>query len=91
MVGGILKLSNLLLAEDLNFTIYSSDVWGSKARTDPLALYFTQLISCNKLVDLSMNLAGLTWRNGHSGEACICKRLERFLLCESLLPSLSFC
>ena len=61
VVGGLLRLPNLLLARDLNFTISSSEVWGSKARIDPLAPFFTQLISCNKLVDLSMNLPGPTW------------------------------
>ena len=75
-VGGLLKLPNLLLAGNLNFTISSFEVWGSKARTDPLALYFTQLISCNKLVDLSMYHPGPAWRNGRSGEAGICKRLD---------------
>ena len=37
-----------------------------------------------------MNLPGPTWRNGHSGEAGISKRLDRFLLSESLLPCLSY-
>ena len=31
-----------------------------------------------------------TWRNGHSGAAGISKRLDRFLLSESLLPCVSF-
>ena len=90
VASGILRLPNLLLAGDLNFTISSSEVWGSKARIDPLAPFFSQLISCNNLVDLSMNLPGPTWRNGRSGEAGISKRLDGFLLSEYLLPILSF-
>ena len=53
--GGILGLPNLLLDGDLNFTLSSIEVWGQKARLDPLASYFSQLISGNKLVDLSMD------------------------------------
>ena len=57
---------------------------------DPLASYFAQLISCNHLVDLSSNCLGPTWRNGRVGEAGICKRLDRFLLSDHLLPCLDF-
>ena len=53
--GGLLGQPNLLLAGDLNFTLSSAEVWGLKARLDPLASFFSQLISGNKLVDLSMN------------------------------------
>ena len=88
--GGILGLPNLLLDGDLNFTLSSIEVWGQKSRLDPLASYFSQLISGNKLVDLSMDPSVPTWRNGHSGDAGICKRLDRFLLSESLLPSFSY-
>ena len=55
-----------------------------------MAPFFSQLISCNKLVDLAMNIPGPTWRNGRSGEAGISKRLDRFLLSKSLLPCLSY-
>ena len=81
---------NLLLAGDLNFTLSSAEFWGLKARLDPLASFFSQLISGNKLVDLSMDPFAPTWRNGHSGDAGICKRLDKFLLSESLLPSFSY-
>ena len=39
--GGLLGLPNLLLAGDLNFTLTSTEVWGLKARLDPLASYFS--------------------------------------------------
>ena len=90
MSGGILGMPNLLLAGDLNFKLSSAKVWGLKARLDPLASYFTQLISRNKLVDLSMYPSAPTWRNGHSGAVGISKRLDRFLLSESLLPCFPF-
>ena len=53
-----------------------------------MAPYFSQLISSNNLVDLSMNFPNPTWRNGRTGDAGISKRLDRFLLSDSLLPSL---
>ena len=87
--GGLLGLPNLILARDLNFTLSSAEVWGLKARLDPLALYFSQLISGNLLVDLSMDPCTPTWRNGRSRDEGICKRLDRFLVSESLLPSFS--
>ena len=55
MSGGILGLPNLLMAGDLGFTLSSAEVWGHKARLDPLASFFSQLIFDNKLVDLSMD------------------------------------
>ena len=88
--GGLLGMPNLLLARDLNFTLSSAEVWGLKARLDPLASFFSQLISGNKLVDLSMDPSSPTWRNGHSGDVGISKRLDRFLLSESLLPYFSY-
>ena len=36
-----------------------------------------------------MNLRGHTWRNGRSGDAGISKRIDRFILSDSLLPSLT--
>ena len=79
VAGGFLGQPNLLLDRGLNFTLSSVEIWGCKARLDPLASFFSQLISCNKLVDLAMNLFGPTWRNGCSGDAGISKRLDRFL------------
>ena len=39
--SGLLGLPNLILAGDLIFTLSSAEVWGLKARLDPLALYFS--------------------------------------------------
>ena len=80
LAGGLLSLPNLLLAGDLNFTISSFEVWGTHARFDPLASYFTQLIANNNLVDLSLNSPGPTWRNGRKGDAGISKRLVFFII-----------
>ena len=76
----MLSSPNLLLASDLNFTISSSKFWGTLARSDPLASYFTQLIANNNLVDLSLNSPGTTWRNGRKGDAGISKRLAFFII-----------
>ena len=76
MADGLLSLQNIILVGDLNFTISSSEVWGAHARTDPLAPYFTQLITSNNLIDPYANLHGPTWRNGRSGKAGISKILD---------------
>ena len=88
MAGGLLSLPNILLASDLNFIISSFEFQGSKARTDPLASSFTQIITSNNLVDLSMNYPGPTWRNGSADDDGNSKRLDRFLLSASLIPHL---
>ena len=90
LAGGLLSLPNLLLVDDLNFTISSCEVWGSKYKNDPLGSYFSQLITSNNLVDLSMNNLGPSWRNGRIGDVGISERLDDSLSSAHLLPSLYF-
>jgi hypothetical protein len=62
-----------------------SEVWGVHARADPLAGYFTQkLVEC-KLFDIEPTKLKPTWRNNRVGEDSIAKRLDRFLIVDSLL------
>ena len=65
--GGLLNLPNLILAQDLNFTLGANDIWGMKAQLDPLASFFSQLIKDHSFVDLAPACAGPTWRNGRTG------------------------
>ena len=80
--GGLLSLPNLILAGDLNLTLNASEIWGSKALSDPLGSFFSKLFSDHHLVDVAPPSAGPTWRNGRIGEDGISKRLDRFLLSE---------
>ena len=86
--GGLLNLNNLILAGDLNLTLNNSEVWGEKARLDPLGPFFTNLFSSHQLVDIAPIVAGPTWRNGCSSADGISKHLDRFLLSTNLLEHL---
>jgi hypothetical protein len=61
------------------------EVWGDLARSDPLADFFTSLIQSSGLVDIQPTKLAPTWRNGRAGSAGISKRLDHFLLDDSLI------
>lgn len=87
---GLLAAENLILAGDLNLTTCNNEFWGVSALADPLSSFFQQLFYKNGLIDLKPPEILPTWRNGRLGSAHISKRLDRFLIAESLLlPSYS--
>ena len=86
--GVLLLLPNLILVGDLDFTLGANEIWGIKVQLDPLAPFFSQLIADHNLVDLYPTYVGPTWRNGRSGIDGISKRLDRFLLSDSIVSSL---
>ena len=86
--GGLLSTPNLVLGGDLNITLYASEIWGKKASSNPLSHYFLSLFDSVGLVDLAPQETGPTWQNGRAGEHGISKRLDRFLISSSLIPSL---
>ena len=86
--GGLLNLPNLVLAGDLNLTLSPSEVCGCRASLDPNSDYFLDLFNSVGLVDVAPPTIGPTWRNGRSGEEGICKRLDRYLISNALLPHL---
>ena len=55
---------------------------------DPLAPFFTQLLSEHHLVYLAPPCAGPTWKNGRAGSDGISKMLDRFLFSADLVNSL---
>ena len=71
----------------LNFTLGAHEVWGPKARTDPLASYFNNLLMDSKLIDLDPQPLNPTWSNRRLGEERIAKRLDIFLISEELLET----
>lgn len=83
---GILAAENLILAGDLNLTTSRSEIWRVSAQPDPLSSFFQQLFFKNDLIDLHPPELLPTWRNGRQGTAQISKRLDRFLVAETLLP-----
>ena len=50
--SGFIKEINLIIGGDLNFTLGAHEIWGPKARIDPLAPYFSNILMESKLVDL---------------------------------------
>ena len=61
---GIFNYPNLIIADDLNITLTDPEIWGSKARIDPLSFYFSQLLVRTQKVDIATSKLGPTWRNG---------------------------
>jgi hypothetical protein len=54
------------MARDMNFTTNSEEVWGVSALADPLAVFFKEIFSKNKLVDVAPAEVVPTWKNGRS-------------------------
>ena len=59
-LGGLLSQPNLILAGDLNLTLNTSEIWGSRAQPDPLGPFFSKLFSDHHLVDVAPSCAGPT-------------------------------
>ena len=66
----------------------ASETWGKKVVLDPLASHFKLFFDSLGLLDIAPTYVGPTWRNGRVGEEGINKRLDRFLLYSSSIPSL---
>jgi hypothetical protein len=82
---GLLAIKDIIIAGDLNFTLSTKEIWGDRAKKDPLATFISSLLTKNALVDLEPAEHLPTWRNGRSGSSGIEKRLDRFLISEELL------
>ena len=80
--GVLFNLPNLLLAGDLNFTLSSFEIWGPKARPNPLSPFFSRLLTYNNLINLNVCSPSPTWRNGRIGEDGFSKRLDRLVISE---------
>ena len=75
-----LKCNNLILGGDLNFSMGLSEIWGIRARLDPLSNFFTKWPENYGLVDVVPSVMLPTWNNRRVGAENISKRLDRFLL-----------
>ena len=69
----ILKVENLILGGDLNFSLGEAEVWGPSTRLDQLTTRITHLLSTNGLLDITRRKLNPTWRNMHTGEARVAK------------------
>eukprot|EP00253_Pinus_taeda_P008879 PITA_08879 len=84
MSKSVMKSQLMIMGGDLNFSLGRTEAWGPSAREDPLADFFHNLISENNLIDPSPVKLKPTWRNRRVGDDRIAKRLDRFLVAESI-------
>ena len=80
-----LKCEKLILGGDLNFSIGLSEIWGNRARMDPLSDFFSKSMENYGLVDIISSVMLPTWTNRRVGTENISKRLDRFLLSVDML------
>jgi exonuclease III len=80
-----LKEKLLILGGDLNFSLGFKEVWGTHARSDPLSSYFTQKLEELNFLDIEPVKFKPTWRNNRVEEDSIAKRLDHFLIKDTLL------
>jgi exonuclease III len=81
----VMNSQNLIVGGDLNFTLSQNEVWGISARTDPLGPFLQSLLEAHGLVDVQPTKLVPTWRNNRKQEAAVAKRLDRFLVSDSLM------
>jgi endonuclease/exonuclease/phosphatase family metal-dependent hydrolase len=86
---GLLDLSNLILAGDLNFSTGVDEVWGVSALIDPHATFFRDLFLRHHLVDVKPAEVVPTWCNCRFGVDGIQKILDRVYSSAELLNDLA--
>ena len=80
----ILRSENVVIGGDLNFTLGAHEISRPRARVDPLANFFSNLLHKIKMVDLSPQKLKPIWTNRRHGEDRIEKILDKFLMEESV-------
>jgi hypothetical protein len=65
----LLKVENLILGGDLNFSLGEAEFWGPTAHPDPQSGIFSHLLMDHGLIDISPLKLLPTWRNMRMGEA----------------------
>jgi hypothetical protein len=82
-----LKDQQVILGGDLKFSLGFSEVWGTHVREDPLTSFFSQkMVECN-LLDIEPIKLKPTRRNNRVGDASVAKRLDCFLIKDTLLEN----
>lgn len=82
-----MDLKTVIIAGDLNLTLNSSEIWGSRARSDPLHFWFQDFFCDHKLFDVLPMPLRPTWSNGRRRDALVTKRLDRFLVSCSIIET----
>jgi exonuclease III len=80
----LLKTKNLIIDGDFNFSLGEVKIWGPSTHIDPQTDFFSHLLASKGLIDIAPIKLLPTWRNLRVGEAQVAKRLDHFLITESM-------
>jgi len=81
----LIQAQNVIIGEDLNFTLSLKEVCGRHPRRDLIEGFFIHWIASHQLVDLEPPKLFQMWRNGHKGEDLVAKRLDMFMIADKML------
>lgn len=84
----IFDIEFLLIAGDLNITLNMDEIWGSNKKKDPLADRIKNELLSRNWVDILPPKMLPMWENGRIENAYIAKRLDRFILHDSLIDEM---
>lgn len=84
----IMELASLIIMGDFNCIIGLDEQWGGSTKIDPLESLICEVIIDHNLVDICPQSMVPTWYIGKAGMAYVAKRLDRFVLHESLVEHL---
>eukprot|EP00253_Pinus_taeda_P025362 PITA_25362 len=79
------NLENIIIFEDLNLTLLSSEKRGGSIVTDPARELVEDLMQDWDLIDIKPTTGKFTWSNKRVGPGHIAARLDRFLVQSSFL------
>lgn len=79
---------DLIVGGDLKFTKGEAEIWGDSAKVDELSDFFRQKLAQAGVIDVPPIKLTPTRRNRRTGESHIAKRLDRFLIADSLMESI---
>jgi len=75
-----LKVDNLIIGGNLNFTLNRREISGSSPRVDRLDGFLHNLFNEESVVDIDPIKLTPTWSNNISGIDCVSKKFDRFLI-----------
>lgn len=87
----MLACKSLIIVGDTNLTMNAGEIWGLLARGDPLQSWFFNFFLGHGLIDVLPKPVAPTWNNGCKGADFIAKRIDRFLVSESLFQAVDKC
>ena len=80
------KSEKVILGGNLNFTLGTQEVWGSRDRIGPVVNIFEQKLREGCLIiDLALAKLKRTWTNKRTRESKIAKRIDTFIIMENLI------